>query len=88
MSHRALLYPLIVSFVTALAAALGAIMYAAHVARETEQRVLEANRESDRQWCDIVTTFDDTYRVTPPTTETGKRIAASFRQMRVSFGCE
>lgn len=46
-----------------------------------------AARQSERRWCGIVTTLDDTYRATPPTTPTGRRQAAEIAKLRADFGC-
>ena len=51
-------------------------------------RVLNAQRqETDRQWCELITTFTDVYRRKPPPTETGKLIAARMNALRVSLQC-
>ena len=44
-------------------------------------------RDSERKWCGIVSTMDDAYRVTPPQTPAGKKIAKDIRRLRDQFGC-
>lgn len=67
---------LAVSFVCAFLAAGGSMIYANRVARESE-----------RKWCGIVATLDDAYRVTPPRTPAGQKIAADIHRLRSEFGC-
>jgi hypothetical protein len=43
---------------------------------------------SQRHWCSLVTTMDNTYSQAPPTTETGKQIAADIRHLVEAFECE
>lgn len=46
------------------------------------------DRRSNGAWCGVVALFDDTYREEPPTTETGKRLAAEFPNLRKTFKCK
>jgi hypothetical protein len=61
--------------------------------REREQRMVVQQKadalriETNAKWCKIVTTLDDEYRKTPPTTPTGVNIAEAMRDLRVSLGC-
>ncbi|KAB1946084.1 hypothetical protein F8271_07740 [Micromonospora sp. ALFpr18c] len=42
----------------------------------------------ERKWCDLLSTFDDAYRETPPQTPTGKKIADRLRELRGQrFNC-
>lgn len=52
------------------------IWYANHVARE-----------SNRNWCALISTLDDTYRQQPPTSPTGQQVAAEFHALRLRLGC-
>ena len=64
------------SFVCAFLAAGASMVYANKVARD-----------SQRQWCGVVTTLDDAYRQTPPQTPAGKKIATDVAELRARFGC-
>jgi hypothetical protein len=52
------------------------IWYSNHVARE-----------SNRAWCSLIDTLDDTYRQQPPTTPTGEQVAAEVHALRLRLGC-
>ncbi|MCX5119205.1 hypothetical protein OG992_18630 [Micromonospora sp. NBC_00362] len=67
---------LMVALVFAILAAGSAMVYANAVARESE-----------RQWCGIVTTMDDAYAQTPPQTPAGRQIAGDIARLRGEFGC-
>lgn len=50
--------------------------------------VSQANQHrSERAWCGIITTLDDTYRATPPTTPVGRQIAAAMAKLRRDYRC-
>lgn len=44
-------------------------------------------RESERKWCSLVSTLDDAYRITPPTTEIGRKLARDIHTLRERFDC-
>lgn len=67
---------LAVSFVCAFLAAASSMLYANKVARD-----------SQRQWCGIVTTLDDAYRERPPQSPAGVQMAQDIRRLRGEFGC-
>lgn len=67
---------LAVSMMCAFLAAGASMLYANRVARE-----------SNRQWCDIVVTMDDSYRQTPPQTPAGRKFADAIAKLRNDFGC-
>lgn len=46
-----------------------------------------AERESDRRWCQLLTTLDEAYSAAPPTTPTGRRLAGDIHQLRAELGC-
>lgn len=48
---------------------------------------IHVNTESDRKWCSIVTTLDDSYRETPPSTPAGVNLAAAIADLRRSLEC-
>ena len=69
-------YVLAVILVSALSVGMASIFYANHVARESE-----------RKWCSVVATIDSSYRATPPTTPTGKKLAADMAALRRELHC-
>jgi hypothetical protein len=40
------------------------------------------NRQSNQKWCGIIVLFDDTYAESPPPSETGKKLATEFNNLR------
>lgn len=42
---------------------------------------------NQRKFCTVVSTMDDSYRETPPTTVAGKNLAQSITQLRHDLGC-
>lgn len=43
--------------------------------------------QSEHAFCPILLVLDQTYRATPPTTPTGRQIAADFDRIVVEYGC-
>ena len=73
-----------VKFWYALAAVFLTLMLA------TILNVIYTNRiaaQSEKHWCSIIVTLDDSYRKTPPTTEIGKKIATDMHRLREQFKC-
>lgn len=48
---------------------------------------LHANAESDRKWCSIVGTLDESWRESPPTSPSGKNLAGDIRRLREELRC-
>jgi hypothetical protein len=69
-------YALLVIYVSMFVFTLSSILYANHVAAAT-----------GRHFCSLVTTLDDAYRGQPPTTPTGKRLAADVARLRRDLRC-
>lgn len=69
-------HTLVVALVFAILAAGASMVYANRVAAESE-----------RKWCGVVTTLDEAYRVTPPRTPAGQKIAQDIRRLRGDFDC-
>ena len=44
-------------------------------------------RVSQRAWCSLISTLDDTYHQQPPTTPTGQQVAAEVHALRLQLGC-
>lgn len=51
------------------------------------KRQSAAERESDRRWCQLLTTLDDAYQAAPPQTDTGRRLATDVHNLRAELGC-
>lgn len=69
-------YAVIVAYLATLAIGAAALLYADHV-----------DSQSNRRWCGLVTTLDDTYTSQLPTTQLGQSIAREIKQLRHEFGC-
>lgn len=74
---------LVTVFLSVAALATAGVVYTGHVDDKREV----AERESDRRWCDLLTTLDEAYSSTPPATELGRRVAASIKTLRVQLDC-
>jgi hypothetical protein len=48
---------------------------------------LHTQAESERKWCSVVGTLDDSYRRQPPTTPTGMSVAKSIHDLRRELHC-
>jgi hypothetical protein len=80
---RARWYALVAVLVTMLLIGAANVVYTnAAVARQEQQR-----RDNDRRWCALLLPLDEAYRATPPTTQTGRDVAAAIHTQRVSFHC-
>ena len=42
---------------------------------------------SDQKWCSLLLTLDEAYGKTPPTSETGRKVADEIHRLRVSNRC-
>jgi hypothetical protein len=71
----------------AVVAMILSITYADKVGRDAVKRADENTRQSQQAWCAVIVTVDNAYVANPPTTETGKQIAAGMHSLRRSFGC-
>jgi hypothetical protein len=69
-------YSLFAVVTSCLLVGLFAVVYARH-----------ESHEANRKWCKLVVTLDDAYRRTPPSTESGKRVAAEIHNLRSEFQC-
>ncbi len=41
-----------------------------------------------QKWCSLVNLFNETYNSTPPTSDTGKRIAIEMAKLQRSYKCK
>lgn len=73
---QAAIYALVVVFISALVMTVVSVQYANYV-----------DRESNTRWCGLMTTLDNAYTAQPPTTETGKTVAAEIHKLRNEFAC-
>lgn len=69
-----------------LSAVLAATLCLTVSARNAEEG-RDARRQMTADVCAIVVAQDDNYHDSPPTTDLGRRNAASMRQLRISLGC-
>jgi hypothetical protein len=76
MIPRRVLYALVAICVSVVGVGAGAVLYADHVATE-----------SNRKWCGIMSTLDDAYVQARPTTSAGQKIAREIHRLRTDFGC-
>jgi hypothetical protein len=66
------------------------VMMVVLVAAAAGSSMLYANRvaaESEQKWCSVVTTLDDTYRLSAPSTPTGKQMASAIAALRSDLRC-
>lgn len=45
------------------------------------------DRESNKQWCSVISLFNQAYRENPPPSELGKKIAAGMLVLQQKFSC-
>ena len=79
---------MVVMMVVLVAAAAGSSMlYANRVAAQAEKRANQVAADNEQKWCSVVTTLDDTYRSSDPSTPTGKKMAAAIAELRSDLRC-
>jgi len=76
-------YAILAVLLSVLMLGVGGHFYIGHVDRQREA----AERESDRRWCELLTTLDEAYSTVPPTTELGRRVATAIRTLRTDLSC-
>jgi len=69
----AMAYSTVITFIAGLALVFGGITY------------VSAN---NRKWCDIITTFTQSWDTEPPTTDSGKALAERMNELQTRLGCE
>lgn len=47
----------------------------------------QTERESDQRWCQLLTTLDEAYSTTPPTSELGRKVAVAIHDLRTTLDC-
>lgn len=55
--------------------------------QESIQREREARRASEQAFCGIIVLLDDSYRRSPPVTQTGRELAGAIARARSGYGC-
>lgn len=73
---KSIWYSVIASYVSGILITISMFVYTNYI-----------DDQSNRRWCTIVVTLDDTYKQTPPLTEVGKKIAESIHDLRIEFDC-
>lgn len=48
---------------------------------------IHVNQESDRKWCSVVSTLDDAWAESPPTTTSGRNLAHDIADLRRRLEC-
>jgi hypothetical protein len=81
--NRRALYLLTVTLIMALAVVVNSIWYANRVGQRSDEKAAQ----SQRVWCSLIDTLDDTYQGQPPTTPTGQQVAAEVHALRLRLGC-
>lgn len=67
---------LLVAFLSSVVMTVIAVQYSNHVDQESNQR-----------WCGLMSTLDTAYSDKPPSTDTGRRVAAEIKKLRHEFSC-
>ncbi len=80
-------WPLVVSVGASVLGALLAVGISLGVQQRSEQRDREAREMQRQSICALVVSLDDNYHSTPPTSDVGRKNAASPAQLRVALGC-
>lgn len=76
-------YALVAVFCSMFLAVAASVLYANHVGRVSDRKA----EESQRKICGIISTIDDAYQSTPPSTPTGRRLADEIHRYRQSLNC-
>lgn len=80
-------YSLAAIFLSMVILATVSVLISVHYSDQQAVRVQRYSDDQNRKWCDIVTTLDSAYRANPPTTTTGKKLAADMHALRERIGC-
>lgn len=64
------------------------IQYSNWTRAKTIEETERQQRESDRRWCELLTTMDTAYTEQPPRSPTGTRLAQQISELRTQFGCD
>lgn len=83
MSRRTLAWIVLTVVVSMVLTALASVLYTNHVANQAARD----ERDNDRRWCIFLATLDNAYKMTPPTTDTGRNVARAVADLRRDLGC-
>lgn len=72
---------------SSLVMSIASVAIALHVNSESDRKAELARVESEKKWCSVVATLDDSYAEQPPTTATGKNVAEGIAGLRLSLHC-
>lgn len=73
---RKMLYALLASYVSVVLMTALVLVYANQI-----------DKNSNRTWCEFLTTIDDGFKANPPQAEAAKKISIAVRKQRVDFEC-
>lgn len=71
-----ILWIILACFVSVVAVTISGIFYTNHVQRDT-----------NRQWCELLRPLDKAYSETPPATELGRDVANALHSLYIKFNC-
>lgn len=74
--------------VTCLGFSIGSMLVAIHSGQVAADRERAARRQTEKAMCLIVVTLDGAYRANPPSTETGRKVAAGMAALRTAYRCD
>ena len=80
-------YSLAVILIICISLTVATTVLALAANKRSEARERTARLTSERAWCSVIITLDDSYRETPPTTPAGKNVAEGIARLRTQFRC-
>jgi len=87
-TRRWVFYSILTAALSSIVMGVVAIQYANYAIHQSQLQSNKTIIETQQQWCEIIITFDNGYRNTPPTTPTGKLLAEEFARLRREFQCQ
>ena len=80
-------YVLAVVLLVCISLTLATTLLALVANKRSEERERAARLASERAWCSVIITLDESYRETPPSTAAGKHVAEGIARLRTQFRC-
>jgi type II secretory pathway component PulK len=80
-------YALVVVLIICVSLCVAAAALSLAANTRSEKRETAARHASERTWCSVIITLDDSYRETPPSTSAGKNVAEGIARLRTQFRC-
>jgi hypothetical protein len=68
-----LVYSTIITLLVSVVLGVGGVLYVAY---------------NNQKWCKVITTFTDSWAESPPSTKSGKDLAANMQDLKGDLGCE